>query len=63
MIAIVCVYNDERVLADFLLDSLSRQTAPYELITIDNTKNEFSSAAQALNYGGRKARRHPSQRR
>ena len=56
MIAIVCVYNDQRVLADFLLDSLSRQTAPYELITIDNTKNEFSSAAQALNYGGRKAR-------
>ena len=56
MISIVCVYNDERLLADFLLDSLSRQTVLYELITIDNTKNQFTSAAQALNYGGRKAR-------
>ena len=56
MISIVCVFNNEHLLADFLLDSLSRQTVPYELIAIDNTENEFSSAAQALNYGGRKAR-------
>jgi hypothetical protein len=56
MISIVCVYNNQSVLADFLLDSLNRQTAPYELITIDNTKNQFMSAAQALNWGGRKAR-------
>jgi hypothetical protein len=56
MISIVCVYNNERLLADFLLDSLSRQTVHYELITIDNTKNQFTSAAQALNCGGRKAR-------
>jgi Glycosyltransferase like family len=56
MISIVCVYNNERLLADFLLDSLSRQTVPYELITIDNTENQFTSAAQALNCGGRKAR-------
>ena len=56
MISIVCVYNNERLLADFLLDSLSRQTAHYELITIDNAENQFTSAAQALNCGGRKAR-------
>ena len=56
MISIVCVYNNQRLLADFLLDSLSRQTIPYELITIDNTENKFTSAAQALNCGGRKAR-------
>ena len=56
MISIVCVYNDERLLADFLLDSLSHQTVLYQLITIDNTENQFTSAAQALNYGGRKAR-------
>ena len=56
MISIVCVYNNERLLADFLLDSLSRQTVHYELITINNTENQFTSAAQALNYGGRKAR-------
>ena len=56
MISIVCVYNNERLLADFLLDSLSRQTVHYELITIDNTENQFTSAVQALNCGGRKAR-------
>ena len=56
MISIVCVYNNERLLADFLLDSLNRQTVHYELITIDNIENQFTSAAQALNYGGRKAR-------
>ena len=56
MISIVCVYNNERLLADFLLDSLSRQTVLYELIMVDNTENQFRSAAQALNWGGRKAR-------
>jgi hypothetical protein len=56
MISIVCVYNNERLLADFLLDSLHRQTVHYELITIDNTEKQFTSAAQALNCGGRKAR-------
>jgi hypothetical protein len=55
MISIVCVYNNERLLADFLLDSLSRQTVPCELITIDNTENRLTSAAQALNTAGRKA--------
>jgi len=55
MISIVCVYNNERLLADFLLDSLSHQTIHCELITIDNTENQFASAAQALNCGGRKA--------
>jgi hypothetical protein len=55
MISIVCVYNNERLLADFLLDSLSHQTVHCELITIDNTENQFASAAQALNCGGRKA--------
>ena len=55
MISIVCVYNNERLFADFLLDSLNRQTVHYELIAIDNTENQFTSAAQALNCGGRKA--------
>ena len=55
MISIVCVYNNKQLLSNFLLDSLRSQTVPYELIAIDNTKKEFSSAAQALNYGGRKA--------
>jgi hypothetical protein len=56
MISIVCVYNNKGLLADFLLDSLNHQTVLYELIAIDNTENQFTSAAQALNYGGAKAR-------
>ena len=55
MISIVCVYNDEKVLECFLLKSLQNQTAKYELILEDNIRSRFSSAAQALNHGGRKA--------
>ena len=55
MISIVCVYNDEKVLESFLLKSLQDQTAKYELILEDNTSSRFSSAAQALNHGGRNA--------
>lgn len=56
MISVVCVYNNERLLADYLLDGLKCQADPYELIIIDNTKNKFKSAAEALNYGARTAR-------
>ncbi|AKB77260.1 hypothetical protein MSHOH_0777 [Methanosarcina horonobensis HB-1 = JCM 15518] len=56
MISVVCVYNDEKIFNDFLLKSLKNQTAEFELIGIDNTSNEFKSAAVALNYGGIKAR-------
>jgi Glycosyltransferase like family len=55
MISIVCVYNNELLLSEYLLQSLKYQTALFELITLDNTKNTFKSAAEALNYGGRKA--------
>ncbi|MBT9150848.1 MAG: ATP synthase subunits region ORF 6 [candidate division WS2 bacterium] len=56
MISVVCVYNDEKILNDFLLKSLKDQTVEYQLIKIDNTRNTFQSAAEALNYGGNKAR-------
>jgi hypothetical protein len=56
MISIVCVYNNEGLLSEYLLRSLARQTVKSELITVDNTKNTFKSAAEALNYGGHKAR-------
>jgi GT2 family glycosyltransferase len=56
MISVVCVYNDEKIFNDFLLKSLKNQTAEFELIGIDNTSNEFKSAAAALNFGGNKAR-------
>jgi 2-polyprenyl-3-methyl-5-hydroxy-6-metoxy-1,4-benzoquinol methylase len=56
MISVVCVYNDQAVLEQVLLKSLRTQTAKYELITLDNTNGRFSSAAQALNYGGSQAK-------
>ncbi|MGZ4847445.1 MAG: glycosyltransferase, partial [Halobacteriota archaeon] len=55
MLSVVCVYNDKQVFTDYLLQSLRTQTAPFELIPIDNTERRFRSAAQALNYGGEKA--------
>ena len=56
MISIVCVYNNEEILNDYLLKSLKDQTVNYELVTLDNTEGKFKSAAEALNYGGRKAK-------
>ena len=55
MISVVCVYNSEKILNDYLLKSLKNQTVDYELITVDNTKGKFKSAAEALNRGGKKA--------
>lgn len=56
MISIVCVYNNGKILNDYLLKSLKNQTVNYELITVDNTKGKFKSAAEALNHGGRRAK-------
>jgi len=55
MISVVCVFNDESILNNVLLKSLKKQTAEFELITLDNRNNRFQSAAEALNYGGSKA--------
>ncbi|HVF56480.1 MAG TPA: glycosyltransferase [Pyrinomonadaceae bacterium] len=56
MISVVCVYNDREVLERRLLASLAAQTAPHELIAIDNRASEFESAARALNHGAARAR-------
>lgn len=56
MISVVCVYNDKRVLECCLRESLKDQTANHELFALDNTKGQFKSAAEALNYGGRLAK-------
>ena len=56
MFSVVCVYNHRKILHDCLLKSLKAQTVDYELILIDNRKKRFRSAAQALNYGGKRAR-------
>lgn len=55
MISIVCVYNDEILLKDYLLKSLNHQNVEYELILVDNMDGKFKSAAEALNYGGSQA--------
>jgi len=56
MISVIVVYNNKRSLNEILIGSLNKQTAEYELITIDNTKRRFKSAAEALNYGAREAK-------
>lgn len=56
MFSIICVYNNEKVLNTYLLSSLKNQDINYELILIDNSTNKFKSAADALNYGGKKAK-------
>jgi len=56
MISIICVYNDEQALQNWLLKSLQNQTVDYELIKVDNTKGQFKSAAQALNHAGKQAK-------
>ena len=56
MISVVCVYNNEKTLKEVLLRSLKGQTVEFELITLDNRDGRFKSAAEALNYGGAKAK-------
>ena len=56
MISLVCVYNNNDILNEYLFKSLEDQTAKFEFIPIDNTGKKFASAAQALNYGGEKAK-------
>lgn len=55
MISIACVYNNGKILNDYLLKSLKNQTVDYELIALDNTEAKYKSAAEALNHGGRRA--------
>lgn len=53
-ISIICCYNNEEKLT-YLTDSLDEQDISCERILVDNSKNRFSSAAAALNYGASKA--------
>ena len=54
MLSIICVYNNRDILEKYLMNSLKIQSIDYELILVDNTSGKFSSAAEALNYGGSK---------
>jgi hypothetical protein len=55
MISIICAFNDEKVLEACLLKSLKDQATDCEIIAINNTENQFKSAAEALNWGGTQA--------
>jgi hypothetical protein len=53
MISVICVYNNKKILDEWLIKSLQNQTAKFELITIDNSRGDFKSAADAIeNYPG-----------
>lgn len=57
MISIVCATNDKTKLEEELKSSLEKQSfKDYELIVVDTNKKKFESAAEALNYGGNKAK-------
>lgn len=55
MISVICVYNNEDILNNYLIRSLDKQNIDYEQIIIDNSKCRFNSAAEALNYGAENA--------
>lgn len=55
MISVIVVYNDWAMLRENLLRSLEKQDTKYELILVDNTKNDFAGYPVAINYGGSQA--------
>ena len=50
-ISIICVYNKTDIYENVLKKSLQLQSLQAEIIAVDNTNQEYSSAAKALNYG------------
>lgn len=55
VISIVCVYDNEKSLNEYLLNSLKVQTSAHETIFLDNTQGQYKSAAEALNLGAFRA--------
>ena len=54
--SIICVYNNRKKLNDYLIQSLSQQTVPFELLAVDNTGGNLKSAARILNKTAREAK-------
>jgi len=50
-VSVICCYNDKKVLTNMLEYSLNNQDIEIERIFIDNTRNQYSSSAAALNAG------------
>lgn len=55
MFSIICVYNKQKILEEFLMKSLPGRSSLFELILIDNTRHQFNSAASALNHAASQA--------
>lgn len=55
MISVVCAYNKPHIFKSVLCKSLKNQNIDVEIIAVDNSKNRFSSASSALNYGAQHA--------
>lgn len=54
--SIICVYNNNKLLSNFLEEGLGRQQyTDYEKIFIDNRSSTYTSAASALNTGAKDA--------
>lgn len=52
MISLICVYNNKKVLDSCLLYSYNKQEKNNtELILVDNSKNKYKNAIEALEYG------------
>jgi len=56
MISVVAIYNNEKLLNDYLIKNLNNQSVEYELILIDNTPQKLNSAAEALNNAAENAK-------
>ena len=56
MISVICIYNDKAQLERYLLRGLKQQDVAFDLITIDNTLGQHTSAPPVLNATGCSAR-------
>jgi len=56
-LSIICVYNDEGILKDYLLNGLEAQKMrDYDLVLIENCDQKYTSAAAALTDGVKRAK-------
>lgn len=55
MISVISIVNNTSVAKEYLLKSLSRQRAKFQLFLVDNTNNVFKSASRANNVTSLKA--------
>lgn len=51
LVSVICCFNKKDVLDKMLYKSLESQNIACEFLPIDNSDNQFDSAAAALNYG------------